>query len=51
MNKQKLTLDDVLLKLQRDQQMAEVSETDKITGGRAVVLDGCHPCPPPAEVI
>ena len=42
-NKKKLTLDDVLLKLQADQSMAAVTETDKVKGGIAVqVLDGCH---------
>ncbi|WP_437312894.1 hypothetical protein [Sorangium sp. So ce385] len=43
MNKKKLTLDDVLLKLQTDQGMKAVTETDKVRGGKAVqVLDGCH---------
>ena len=50
MNQKKLTLDDVLLKLQQDQSMAAVSETDKITGGSSTVLDECH-CPPDTGVI
>jgi hypothetical protein len=45
MTKKKLTLDDVLGKLQRDQSMRAVTETDKIKGGIAV-LDGCHKLEP-----
>lgn len=41
MNKGKLTLDDVLRKLQADRGMTAVTETDKVKGGIAV-LDGCH---------
>jgi len=41
MNKGKLTLDDVLRRLQTDQGMTPVTEMDKVKGG-TVVMDGCH---------
>jgi hypothetical protein len=42
MNKKKLTLDDVLLKLQQDHRITAVTEADKITGGNGEMLDECH---------
>ncbi len=51
MTKQKLTLDDVLLKLQNDHAMTAITETDKVTGGRAPVLDECHPIAPAPPVL